>query len=123
MLLPMPLPMYVVASIVTCTKPPTSRAKEDTGLKSQSVTVPYMLGARTMARCAIGVVGPGTTLRTVTASDIAIIAHVTAMMELTAFALTTFATKTKIARSTLLTPTSSVAIAPPSTTTLTSKGC
>jgi len=119
---PMPLPAYVITSIATCTKPPTSRAKADKGLKSQSVIELYMLGARTMARFAIGVVRPGTISRTVTASDIAVTAHVVAMMVLTVFACTTFAMKMKIARSTLLTPTSSVVTAPPSTMTLTSKG-
>jgi len=45
----------------TCTKPLTSKAKEDTRLKLLSAIAPYMLGARTTTKCVIGVVRQATT--------------------------------------------------------------
>jgi len=81
-----------------------------------------MPGARTMARCATGVARLGITLKNVTYSAIADTAYNIAMMGLTAFAPMTYATSLKIARSTPLIQTSSVATALPLMMTLTSKG-
>jgi len=81
-----------------------------------------MHGARTMARCATGVEGQATTLKTVTASAIAATAHVAVMMVLTVSAPTTFAMNLKIARSTPLTLTSNAVTVLPLTMTLMSKG-
>ena len=121
--LPMPLPAYIITSIMTCTKPPTSKAREGEGLKSPSVTVPYMPGAKTMARCAIGVVRLATKSKNAIHLAIADTAYNAAMTEWIAFTPTTYATSSKTARSILLTPTSSAATVLPSTMTLTSKGC
>jgi len=81
-----------------------------------------MHGAKTTARCAIGVGGQATTSKTAIALGIAATAHAVAMTVLTASAPMTFAMNLKIARFTLLTPTSSAATAPLLTTTLMSKG-
>jgi len=118
----MPLLIYVTTSIVTCTKPPTSRAREDEGPKSLSVTVPCMPGAKTMAKCVIGVARLATISKSATHSVIADTAYDVAMIGLTAFAPMTYATSSKTVRSILLTLTSSAATALPLTMTLTSKG-
>jgi len=81
-----------------------------------------MHGARTMARCAIGVAGQATTSKTVTVLGIAAIAHTAAMMALTVSVPMTFAMSSKTAKSIPLTPTSNVATVPLLTTTLMSKG-
>ena len=122
LLLPTPSLISVVALTATCTRPLTSKAKEGIGLKSLFMIMLFMLGAKTMAKYAIGVVGPDTTSKNVIALDIAVTAHVAAMTELTASTLMTFAMKKKIARSTPLTLISSAGTAPLLTTTLTSKG-
>jgi len=83
---------------------------------------PYMPGAEITARCATGVARQATTLKNVTPSAIADTAYDTATTERTAFAPMIYATSLKTARSTLLTPTLSVATALLSTMTLTSKG-
>jgi len=118
----MPLPAYVAASIATCTKPPTSKAKEDKGPKSPSVTVPYMLGARTTVKCVTGMARLATTSRNATPLAIANTVYDVAMMELTVFAPMTSAMSSKTAKSILLTPTSSAATVLLLTMTLTSKG-
>jgi len=118
----MPSLAFIVASTMTCTRPPISRAKEDTKLKLPFATMLFMLGARITARCATGVVGPDTTLRNVTASDTATTAHVVAMMELTAFTPMISAMRTKTVRSIPLTLTLNAATVPLLTMTLMSKG-
>jgi len=75
-----------------------------------------------MAKCAIGVVGQAIASKTATVSGIAAIAHAAAMMALTVFVPTTFATSSKTVRSTPLTPTSNAATVPLLMMTLTSKG-
>jgi len=114
--------MYAIALIATCTKPPTSRAKEDDKLRPPFTTVPCTPGAKTMAKCAIGVARPATTLKNVTPSATADTAYDMVMTELTAFALTTYATSSRTVRFTPLTPTSNVATALPLMMTLISKG-
>ena len=118
----MPLPASVATSIAICTRPPTLRANKDEGLKSPFVIMPFMPGAKTTARCAIGVVRPDIILRTATALGIAATAHIAATMGPTAFALMTFAMRTKTAKFTPLTPTSNAVTVPLLTMTLTSKG-
>jgi len=81
-----------------------------------------MHGARTMAKCAIGVGRQATILKIATASDIATTAHAVAMMVLTVFTPTTSAMSLKTVRSILLTPTLNAAIVLPLTMTLMSKG-
>jgi len=81
-----------------------------------------MHGARTMARCATGAEGQATTSKTVTVSDTAVTAHATATTVQTVSAPMTFAMSLKIARSTLLTPTSSAVTALLLMMTSTSKG-
>jgi len=82
-----------------------------------------MHGAKTMARCVIGVEGWVTILKTVTVLGIAATVHVMVMTVLIVSALTTSAMSLKIAKSIPLTPTSNVATALPLTMTLMSKGC
>jgi len=84
--------------------------------------MPYMPGARTMARCATGVVRQVTTLKNVILSAIADIAYNAATMELTVFAPMTSAMSSKTAKSIPLTPTSSVATVLPLMMTSMSKG-
>jgi len=103
-------------------KAPYFKGNEDVKLKSLFAIMPCMPGARTMAKCATGVARQVTTLRSVTPSAIANTACSAAMMELTVYALMTFATSLKIARSTHLTPTLNAAIALLLMMTLTSKG-
>jgi len=81
-----------------------------------------MHGARTTARCVIGVAGQATTSKTAIALGIAVTVHVAAIMALTVFTPITSAMSLKIAKSTLYTPTSNAATVPPLTTTLMSKG-
>jgi len=119
---PTPLPAYAVTSIATCTKPPTSRAKEDTGLKSLFVIAPSMPGARTLVRCVTGVARRAITLKNVTPLAIADTVYDVATMGWTAFTPTIYATSSKTVRSTPLTPTLNAAIVLLLTMTLTSKG-
>jgi len=118
----MPSLTFVITSIVTCTKPLTSRVKEDKGLKLPFATVPYTPGVKTMVRCAIGAARPVTKSRSVIPLAIANTAYNAVMTEQTAFILTTCATSLKTARFTPLTPTSNVVTALPLMMTLTSKG-
>ena len=81
-----------------------------------------MHGGKTVARCAIGVVGQATASRTAIALGTAATAHAVAMTVLTVFAPTTFAMSLKIVRSTPLTLTSNAVTVPLLTMTSTSKG-
>jgi len=118
----MPLPAFVVVLTVTCTKPLTSKAKEDVGLKSPFTIVPYMPGARTITKCAIGAVRRATTLKSAIRLATANTAYDTAMTALTVSILTIFVMSSRTVKSTLLTPTLSAATVLPLTMTLTSKG-
>jgi len=91
------------ASTVTCTRPLTSRAREVTKPKSLFAIGPSKHGARTAARCAIGMAGQATASKTVTVLGIAVTAHAMAMMALIVFILTTSATSSKTVRFILLT--------------------
>jgi len=122
-LLPMPSPAFVAALTATCTKPPISKAREDAGLKLLFVTAPYIPGAKTTTRCAIGAVRQATTLRSATPSATADTVYNAAMTASIASALMTFAMSLRTAKSIPLTPTSNVATALLLTMTLTSEGC
>ena len=95
LLLLMPSPAFVDTLPATCTRPPTSKANEDTKLKSPFMTAPFMSGARTTARCVTGAAGLDTTLRSVTVSDTAATAYIVVTMELTAFAPMTSVIRTR----------------------------
>jgi len=82
----------------------------------------YMLGAKTMVKCAIGVARPVTKSKNGTLLVTADIAYDAVTTVWTAFALMTCAMSLRTAKSTPLTLTSNAATAPPSTMTLTSKG-
>jgi len=107
---------------VICIAPPTSKAREDAGLKSPFETVPFMLGARTMARCVTGAARQATILKSATASDIATTAYIVDMMGLTVSIPTTSTLKERAAGSTLLTLTLNMATALLRMTPLISKG-
>jgi len=123
LLLPTLLPVYAVALIATCTKPPTSKAREDTKLKSPFATAPYMPRAQTTARCVTGAVGLGTTSKTVTVLGTATTAHAAVTTELTVSTPMTFVMRMKTVRSIPPILTSNAATALQLTMTLTSKGC
>jgi len=95
---------------------------KDAKLKPPFMIMPFMPGAKTTVKCAIGVVRQATTSKNATHSVIANTAYDMVMTGLTAFTPMTFATSTRTARSTLLTPTLSVATVLWLTMTLTSKG-
>jgi len=82
-----------------------------------------MPGAKTMARYVIGVARQVTTSKNATYSAIADTAYDTVTMGSTVFALMTYATNSRTARSTLLTLTSSADTALPLMMTLMSTGC
>ena len=103
-------------------KAPTSRAREAAKPKSLFAIRPFMHGARTVARCAIGVAEQAIASKTAIALDIAVTAHIAAMMALTAYVLTTSAASSRTVRFTPLTLTLNVATVLPLMMTLTSKG-